>query len=121
MPLRALRAQIEASPSASPRLPALLRMLEQRHAEEPPLDHAGRLVVACWVDLAGERRVWGDMLGPIPYSAIRTWADDHGLDDDSRLLVLRAIQHADAERSRVAASRARLAKQPSPVTKGRKP
>lgn len=62
----------------------------------------------CWQDLSGERQAWGDQLGPVPYTAIRLWGEDHGLDDDEFTLIQRALSYLHSQFSKQHAAERRL-------------
>ena len=92
----------------SPRFADLVRQRATRHAEKPRLDGYAAIVLSCWQDLRGERQAWGDRLGPVPYSAVRTWCADMGLDRDETRLVQQAVSLVDSEQGKRAEAERRL-------------
>jgi hypothetical protein len=89
---------------------SLLQIARQSAAylrDRPEVDPMMQLCVSAWRELDGDRPVWGDTLGPIPWTAIDAWCRAHGLDQESAELVAHALSVAESERAkRKAAKRA---------------
>jgi hypothetical protein len=68
--------------------------------DQPALDPMMRLCIAAWRELDGDRPVWGDALGPIPWTAIDAWCRARQLGQESAELVAHALAIADSERAK---------------------
>lgn len=75
-------------------------------AAQPDLDAAAALCVRAWNDLSTCRPIGMDV-GPIPWTAIVTWAEFHELDLDSTMLITDVIRLLDFELSEREESRRR--------------
>ena len=102
----------ERLPAGSPRFADCDRQRLKRNADRPRLDGYAEVVLECWRDLRGERQFWsngmGGQLGPVPYTAIRTWCGDMDLDADEFRLVKDAIGVVDSEQGKQAQAESRL-------------
>jgi hypothetical protein len=73
--------------------------------DRPEVDPMMQLCIAAWRELDGDRPVWGDTLGPIPWTAIDAWCRARHLDQESAELVAHALGVADSERAKRKAAR----------------
>lgn len=75
---------------------------------QPEIDEAIGIVLAAWRDLGTCRPIGMAGAGPIPWTAIVTWADRQALDHDATELLVSVLRRLDADRAEREASRAAL-------------
>jgi hypothetical protein len=90
-----------------------MRSLEREHEGEPERDFAVDRCIKAWSDLNTCRYI-GMAVGMIPWTAIDAWADRHGLDQESALLLIDVIRLLDCDRSEREAAKAVLKKTKGP-------
>lgn len=85
----------------------LFRAEAKLRIDEPEIDEQIAMCVRAFHD-AGTCRQFGFAMGPIPMTAILAWADLHGLDRETTILVWDVVHYADGERAERQAARERL-------------
>lgn len=93
---------------------ALVGKRQQLLDSRPPYDAMIALVIEAWHTLDSCRSI-GWVVGPIPYTAIVDWCDrNESLDDETRPMVIAAINYLDAERTAKSAAKRDTDKRQSP-------
>jgi hypothetical protein len=75
--------------------------------QEPERDVASGVCINAWCDL-GTCRAIGMAVGPIPWTAIVTWCEVHGLDRETTGLISTVIRMVDNDRAEAAEAKRRI-------------
>lgn len=79
--------------------PYELKKLGPRPADRPDNNEAIRMCVNAWHQLAGDRLPSMAGFGPIPFTALVTWAEVNKLDRETFEVLCHVIGHLDNERA----------------------
>lgn len=75
------------------------RKLGPAPVDTPENNEAIRMCMNAWHELDGDRHIGFGGQGPIPFTALVTWAEVNKLDDETFMLLRHVIRRLDNERA----------------------